>query len=90
MNYDKYISRDLTVDEHVDALLDALICIRDSEQQQQQQQQDDKKQEQQQQTASVTQADFICYRGLLTKIMCTPYARNEPWEMGATLYNGSM
>ncbi|KAG0298529.1 Dom-3 Z [Linnemannia gamsii] len=83
VNYEKYISRDLTVDEHVDALLDALICIRDSEQQQQQQQQ-------QQAAVSVTQADFICYRGLLTKIMCTPYARNEPWEMGATLYKGSI
>ncbi|KAF8942847.1 hypothetical protein BGZ47_006063 [Haplosporangium gracile] len=22
--------------------------------------------------------------------MCTPYARNEPWEMGATLYKGSI
>ncbi|KAG0277518.1 hypothetical protein BGZ95_005810 [Linnemannia exigua] len=22
--------------------------------------------------------------------MCTPYTRNEPWEMGATLYNGSI
>ncbi|KAF9155314.1 decapping endonuclease targeting mRNA [Linnemannia schmuckeri] len=82
VNYDKYISRDLTVDEHVDALLDALICIRDREQQQ--------KQQEQQETTSVTQADFICYRGLLTKIMCTPYVRNEPWEMGATLYKGSI
>ncbi|KAG9070973.1 Dom-3 Z [Linnemannia hyalina] len=91
VNYDKYITRDLMVDEHMDALLDALICIRDREQQEQEQQeQDDKRQEQPQQTASMTQADFICYRGLLTKIMCTPYTRNEPWEMGATLYNGSI
>ncbi|KAF9135909.1 hypothetical protein BGW39_010724 [Mortierella sp. 14UC] len=81
VNYDKYISRDLMVDEHIDALLDALICIRDREQQQEGQEQN---------AAGTTQANFICYRGLLTKIMCTPYARNEPWEMGATLYNGSI
>ncbi|KAG0375606.1 Dom-3 Z [Mortierella sp. AD032] len=83
VNYEKYISRDLTVDEHIDALLDALICIREREQEQ-------GDGEKEQNATSMTQANFICYRGLLTKIMCTPYARNEPWEMGATLYNGSI
>ncbi|KAK3846263.1 MAG: RAI1 like PD-XK nuclease-domain-containing protein [Linnemannia gamsii] len=82
-NYEKYISRDLTVDEHIDALLDALICIREREQEQ-------GDGEKEPNATSMTQANFICYRGLLTKIMCTPYARNEPWEMGATLYNGSI
>ncbi|KAF9958361.1 hypothetical protein BGZ70_009220 [Mortierella alpina] len=38
----------------------------------------------------MTQANFICYRGILTKIMCTPYSRNEPWELGATLYKGTI
>ncbi|KAF9958286.1 decapping endonuclease targeting mRNA [Modicella reniformis] len=38
VNYDKYISRDLMVDEHIDALLHALVCIRDREEEQQQQQ----------------------------------------------------
>ncbi|KAF9928780.1 Dom-3 Z [Linnemannia zychae] len=101
VNYDKYISRDLMVDEHIDALLDALICIRDSaqkEQRQRKQQQDQgqdqgqelSEQKEQEQSASVTHADFICYRGQLTKIMCTPYNKNESWEMNATLYKGSI
>ncbi|KAF9907355.1 Dom-3 Z [Linnemannia zychae] len=89
VNYEKYITRDPMVNEHIDALLDALVCIRDREQKHQQQQQEEDRLKEQN-TVTMTQANFICYRGLLTKIMCTPYARNEPWEMGATLYNGSI
>ncbi|KAF9305462.1 hypothetical protein BGZ74_010128 [Mortierella antarctica] len=110
VNYDKYISRDLLVDEHIDALLDALICIRDKEDEEerinskQQSEGGSSSQDpvsgansgnkdphpQQQHRASMTRADFVCYRGILTKIMCTPYTRNEPWELGATLYKGSI
>ncbi|KAI1309331.1 Dom-3 Z [Mortierella claussenii] len=111
VNYDKYITRDLMVDEHIDALLDALICIRDregqkkqeQEQEKEQQQEQEQEQEQEQQlnqkeqdeksaaaATDLTLADFVCYRGILTKIMCTPYTRNEPWELGATLYKGSI
>ncbi|KAG0333256.1 Dom-3 Z [Podila humilis] len=138
VNYEKYISRDLMVDEHIDALLDALICIKDREEKEQEaeleaeglndgdgdkvvedealskhnsskptadaftpsgsnassssssllQQQAPQKPRVRQ--VSMTKADFICYRGILTKIMCTPYTRNEPWELGATLYKGSI
>ncbi|KAG0031541.1 decapping endonuclease targeting mRNA, partial [Podila clonocystis] len=110
VNYDKYISRDLLVDEHIDALLDALICIRDKEDEderinsEQQSGGGPSSQDpmggansgskdphpQQHHRASMTRADFVCYRGILTKIMCTPYTRNEPWELGATLYKGSI
>ncbi|KAF9345775.1 hypothetical protein BGX34_004463 [Mortierella sp. NVP85] len=124
VNYDKYISRDLTVDEHIDALLEALICIRDREEQHASCKstssispkdaegdcKDDNgltsqpsaspssaltaktqpKQRQQQQQSSTTKADFVCYRGILTKIMCTPYARNEPWQLRATLFKGTI
>ncbi|CAO3563643.1 unnamed protein product [Mortierella alpina] len=113
VNYDKYIARDSTVDEHIDALLDALICIRDREQAKEREEQENQVTEQPQEqgteedeqerihrqrrhesrhhpTASMTQANFICYRGILTKIMCTPYSRNEPWELGATLYKGTI
>ena len=34
--------------------------------------------------------DFITWRGHLTKIMCTPYETREPWQMAATLYNGTI
>ena len=34
--------------------------------------------------------DFITWRGHLTKIMCTPYEKREPWQMAATLYNGTI
>ncbi|KAF9958172.1 hypothetical protein BGZ72_000779 [Mortierella alpina] len=110
VNYDKYIARDATVDEHIDALLDALICIRDREQSKEGEEQGKLAKEQPQEQgaeedrtdrqrrheprqhpiASMTQANFICYRGILTKIMCTPYSRNEPWELGATLYKGTI
>ncbi len=100
------------MDEHIDALLDALVCIRDREQVKEGEEQKKQAKEQHQEhgaedeearirrqrqheprhhpTASMTQANFICYRGILTKIMCTPYSRNEPWELGATLYKGTM
>ncbi|KAF8929471.1 hypothetical protein BGZ58_008926 [Dissophora ornata] len=101
VNYDKYCTRDTFVDEHIDALLDALVCIRDREEQgpiqaqdQQENSHDNPKVEQQKdgnpERPSTTKADFICYRGVITKIMCTPYTKNEPWELGATLYKGSI
>ncbi|GJJ73685.1 RAT1-interacting protein [Entomortierella parvispora] len=81
VNYEKYISRDSSVDEHIDALLDALMCIKIEEEQQHSSTPE---------RPSITKADFICYRGMLTKIMCTPYAKNDAWEMGATLFNGTI
>lgn len=86
------------VDEHIDALLDALICVKDKEEETESSSQDPSggansgkdPHPQLQHRASMTRADFVCYRGILTKIMCTPYTRNEPWELGATLYKGSM
>ncbi|KAF9186651.1 hypothetical protein BGZ51_001839 [Haplosporangium sp. Z 767] len=84
VNYDKYIMRNMKVDEHIDALLDALICIREQELKDEATQ--THRPEVEQSRPSMTKADFVCYRGILTKIMCTPYTRNEPWELGATLY----
>ena len=34
--------------------------------------------------------DFITWRGLLTKIMCTPYETRESWQMAAVLHNGTI
>ena len=31
--------------------------------------------------------DFICWRGLITKILCTPYENREGWKIAITLYN---
>ena len=33
--------------------------------------------------------DFICFRGLLTKMLCTPYERNAGWKIAITLHNGT-
>ena len=30
--------------------------------------------------------DFVCFRGLLTTLMCTPYERREDWEFVAIKY----
>ncbi|KAF9108792.1 hypothetical protein BGX27_008235 [Mortierella sp. AM989] len=108
VNYDKYITRDPMVDEHIDALLDGLIGIRDREDQQIKKEEDEVSETTvkgdgddskpissgnisgSSSKGSATRADFICYRGILTKIMCTPYSRNEPWELRATLYKGTI
>ncbi|KAI7891728.1 RAI1 like PD-XK nuclease-domain-containing protein [Mucor mucedo] len=37
-----------------------------------------------------TTADFITWRGIMTKLLCTPYSRKEGWELRATRYNGSI
>ncbi|XP_041974262.1 decapping and exoribonuclease protein isoform X2 [Aricia agestis] len=33
-------------------------------------------------------AKFICYRGLLTCVACTPYEKQEPWKIVAILFKG--
>lgn len=33
--------------------------------------------------------DFVCWRGLLTKFLCTPYENREGWLVAVTLYNGT-
>ena len=35
---------------------------------------------------STLSTDFVCFRGLLTTIMCTPYERREDWEFVALKY----
>ncbi|XP_055606371.1 decapping nuclease DXO homolog [Uranotaenia lowii] len=34
--------------------------------------------------------DFVCFRGLLRMIMCTPYERRTPWIVMATRYRGTI
>ena len=33
--------------------------------------------------------DFICWRGLLTKLLCTPYENREGWQIAVTKFNGT-
>ncbi|KAF9164136.1 hypothetical protein DFQ26_001782 [Actinomortierella ambigua] len=93
-NYEKYIPRDPMIDERIDALLDALVDIKTKEkvkrEQQQQHSQHASSASQAPPPVSITTADFISYRGVLTKLLCTPYTRNEPWEIRATLFKGSI
>ncbi|KAL0146172.1 RAI1 like PD-XK nuclease-domain-containing protein [Mucor lusitanicus] len=37
-----------------------------------------------------TTADIVTWRGIMTKLLCTPYSRKEPWELRATKYNGTI
>ncbi|KAI9317756.1 RAI1 like PD-XK nuclease-domain-containing protein [Dichotomocladium elegans] len=39
---------------------------------------------------NIAQANIVTWRGIMTKIFCTPYSRKEPWELCATRYNGSI
>lgn len=34
--------------------------------------------------------EFVCYRGLLTTLMCTPYERREGWSICATMFCGTI
>lgn len=34
--------------------------------------------------------DFVCFRGLLRMIMCTPYENREPWIILATKFRGTI
>lgn len=35
-------------------------------------------------------ADFVCYRGLLTQILTSPYFSRDPWSIIATRYKGTI
>lgn len=34
--------------------------------------------------------NFISWRGMITKILCSPYNKTEPWKVAVTLYNGTI
>lgn len=34
--------------------------------------------------------DFVCFRGLLTVIVCTPYENQEDWIICATKFRGTI
>ncbi|XP_043216403.1 decapping and exoribonuclease protein-like isoform X2 [Amphibalanus amphitrite] len=40
--------------------------------------------------ASSLSTDFVCYRGLITKLMATPYENREPWIICATKWRGTI
>ncbi|XP_060587638.1 decapping and exoribonuclease protein-like isoform X2 [Ruditapes philippinarum] len=40
-------------------------------------------------TSSQLNTDFVCWRGLLTKFLCTPYENREGWLVAITLFNGT-
>ncbi|KAI9481344.1 MAG: RAI1 like PD-XK nuclease-domain-containing protein [Benjaminiella poitrasii] len=35
-------------------------------------------------------ADVVTWRGIMTKLLCTPYARREPWKLRASRYNDTI
>ncbi|KAJ1884747.1 decapping endonuclease targeting mRNA [Kickxella alabastrina] len=63
----RQIKRDSTVNEHIHGLLNALQTLPD-------------KQHQQQQDIS---ADFVMYRGMITRLFTTPYSLRDSWSMNA-------
>lgn len=38
----------------------------------------------------VLSTDFVCFRGLLRLIMCTPYEHRDPWIILATKFKGTI
>lgn len=34
--------------------------------------------------------DFVCWRGLLTKLLCTPFENRDGWRIAVTLFKGTL
>ncbi|KAK9481306.1 RAI1 like PD-XK nuclease-domain-containing protein [Lipomyces japonicus] len=41
-------------------------------------------------TDKKTTGDIITFRGLITKLLCLPYSRNDPFELNATWFDGQL
>ncbi|ORX44911.1 hypothetical protein DM01DRAFT_1295045 [Hesseltinella vesiculosa] len=74
VGFDRFIQRDETVPEHLDTLLDALTDAKAKANV----------------PPEMTQANIVTWRGIMTKLLCTPYARNEPWELRLTRYKDTI
>ncbi|KAJ1966043.1 decapping endonuclease targeting mRNA [Dipsacomyces acuminosporus] len=66
--FEKQIRRDISVNEHIDGLLTALLHLGKNSNA----------------AANDTGADFVMYRGMLTRIFVTPYSTRDSWAMNAT------
>jgi RAT1-interacting protein len=71
----RYITRE-SVPEHLDALLESLLDL-------------SKRNAAENESDKDTQADFITWRGIITKLMCTPYTQ-EAWELGIVRLNNTV
>ncbi|KAI8059289.1 hypothetical protein BC940DRAFT_328364 [Gongronella butleri] len=74
VGFDKFIERDETVPEHLDTLLDALTDAKAKPNAH----------------PDATKADIVTWRGIMTKLLCTPYARREAWDLRLTRYNDTI
>ncbi|KAJ1918943.1 decapping endonuclease targeting mRNA [Mycoemilia scoparia] len=79
--YERQITRDPNLVDHVDGLLEALSCAGKPSA--------DASQELKR-MAVPHQADFVMYRGMMTRIFCTPFSRRDSWEMNASRYKGTI
>lgn len=34
--------------------------------------------------------NIVTWRGMITKMLCSPYNKSEPWKVAATLHNGTI
>ena len=34
--------------------------------------------------------NIVTWRGMITKLLCSPYNKSEPWKVAATLHNGTI
>lgn len=70
--YKIFIERDESVKEHIDDLLRWILL--------------NKAKVVETSTDSQVSTDFVCWRGLMTKILCTPYENREGWKIAAARY----
>ncbi|KAJ3091022.1 decapping endonuclease targeting mRNA [Quaeritorhiza haematococci] len=70
-----FTKRDDSIPEHLDSLLECLTAVN---------------QRAEQGGKPSIQPKFCTWRGIMTKIMCTPYLQNDAWELGATRYKGTI
>lgn len=70
--FDRLISRDESVNEHIDALLSSLIEYESMH------------------GNNRTEVDIVSWRGMITKFLTLPFARNDGFEMNVTRLNNTI
>ncbi|TRY56739.1 hypothetical protein DNTS_027365, partial [Danionella cerebrum] len=76
--HSRFIRRDETVKEKLDHLLKWIL------------QNQHKTHPKDSSKGRAVDVDFVTWRGHLTKVLTTPYERQEGWAMAATLFNGTI
>lgn len=83
--YHNFIEKDETFKEYINDILKWINCNRDKFLLEEEK----KKSVEEKNQIRNLHTDFVCWRGLLTKLLCTPFENREGWLIAVTLYQGT-